>query len=113
MTTLTAINIRVNDIELANEIIAKMNKTHFDQIDQIEALRAENQEMRKALQQLVNASSTPMTKERYHYLELSREKAIAAARQELRATPEDVSRMWKRLWHDLTPAQVQEITDNE
>ena len=46
----------VNDIELANEIISKMNKTHFDQADELTTLRAErdnlaaaNAELREAL----------------------------------------------------------------
>ena len=30
-----------------------------------------------------------------------------------RATPDDVSRMWTRLWGDKTPEQVRAITDSE
>ena len=30
-----------------------------------------------------------------------------------RATPDDITRIWKQLWGDLTPEQVQEITKKE
>lgn len=47
--TLLETHIEVSDINLANQIISKMNKTHFEQLDQLTALRARVAELENVL----------------------------------------------------------------